>query len=131
MRSLLCTVLLAASASAQAEWLKVAEAAGTTYALDTASVVEEAGMRRATVRQDYAVVQADGARSRDVRYDVDCGGERLRSVAATGYAEPAGQGRRVSAWEATSEWLYVAQRTGSSIARATPYRAVVRAVCAR
>lgn len=132
MRIVGCAALFVACASAHADWVKVAESDGTAYYFDAASVAVQAeGLRRASVIQDYAAAHAGGIRSRRVTYEIDCSGERLRSVDATAHAEPMGQGRVVGAWQATSEWLYVTQRTGSSIARSTPYRLVVKAACPR
>jgi hypothetical protein len=83
-----------------------------------------------SVIQDYAGQQSGGVLSRRVSYEVDCAAERLRSVSGTEYTEPMARGRSLASWERESEWLYVTPRTGTNIASRTPYRAIVRHVCA-
>ena len=131
MRTILSGVLLLAAASAWADWVKVTETTDTVYYLDPASISDKGDIRRVSVIQDYAKQEPGGARSWQVSYDVDCAGERLRSVAATGYSEPMAQGKRVNSWESETEWLYIAPRTGTSIPSRTPYRPILRFVCSR
>ena len=132
MRSaILSAVLLLAAAPAWADWVKVTETTDTVYYVDPASITDKGVFRRVSVIQDYATPEPGGTRSRRVAYEIDCAGERLRSVAATEHSEPMAQGKRLNAWERESEWLYVAPRTGSSIPSQTPYRPILRFVCSR
>ena len=131
MRTILSGVLLLAATSAWADLVKVAETANTVYYLDPASISGKGDLRRVPVIQDYPKQEPGGTRSRRVSYEIDCGGERLRSVAATEYSEPMAQGKSVNSWESESEWLYVAPRTGSNIASRTPYRPILKFVCSR
>jgi hypothetical protein len=131
MRTAVFPVLMLAAASASADWVKVYEAGGTAYYVDPASVVVQGGVRRTSVIHDYAQPQPGAVRSRRVTYDIDCAGERLRSVSASEYAEPMSQGKALNAWERESEWAYVGVTTGSSIAPRTPYRPIVKFVCSR
>jgi hypothetical protein len=82
-----------------------------------------------SVVHDYAKPEPGGVRSRRVTYEVDCSGEKLRSLSATEHAEPMAQGKILNAWERESDWLYVAPTTGSSLPSRTPYRPIVRYVC--
>jgi len=131
MRTILFVVVLLAATSASADWVKVAETTDTAYYVDPASISNQAGFRRASIIQDYAKQAPGGTRSRRVSYDIDCAGERLRSVGATEYSEPMAQGKSVNSWADESEWLYVAPRTGSNIPSRTPYKPILRFVCAR
>lgn len=131
MRTILFGVLLLGAAPAWADWVKVAETGDTTWYVDPATISVKGSFRQVTVLQDYAAQEADGIRSRRVSYDVDCAGERLRSVAAAEYTEPMAKGTSANSWERASEWLYVAPRTGSNIASRTHYRAIHRFVCTR
>src|SRR6266446_4009344 len=126
MRTILSGVVLFAAASAWADWVKVVETPDTVYYLDPASMSDKGDFRRVSVIQDYAKQESGVTRSRRVSYDIDCAGERLRSVAGTEYSEPMAQGKSVNSWERESEWLYVAPRTGSNIASRTPYRSILR-----
>ena len=96
-----------------------------------ATVTAGGYVRRAPVVQDYAQPESGGVRSRQVLYEVDCAAERLRSVAVSEHDEPMAQGTRLGSVERTSDWIYVASRTGSSLPPRTPYRPIVRFVCAR
>jgi len=131
MRAILSGVLLLAAASAWADWVKVTETRDTGYYLDPASISDQGDFRRVSVIQDYAQQAPGGVRSRRVSYEIDCAGERLRSVAATEYSQPMAQGASVNSWERESEWLSVASRTGSNIPSRTPYRPILRFVCSR
>ena len=131
MRTILSVVLLLAAAPAWADWVKVTETTDTVYYADPASISDRGAFRRVSVIQDYATQQPGGTRSRRVSYEIDCAAERLRSVAATEYSEPMAQGKSLNSWERESEWLYVAPRTGTSIPPRTPYRPILRFVCAR
>ena len=131
MRTILFGVLLLGAAPAWAYWVKVAEAGDTTYYVDPAAISVKGSFRQVTVLQDYAMQATDGIRSRRVSYEIDCAGERLRSVAAVEYTEPLARGTSANSWERESEWLYVAPRTGSNIASRTHYRAIHRFVCTR
>ncbi|MET0683056.1 MAG: surface-adhesin E family protein [Casimicrobiaceae bacterium] len=131
MRIILIGVMLLAATSASADWVKVTETTDTAYYVDPASISNQPGFRRVSVIHDYAKQEPGGTRSRRVSYDIDCAGERLRSVAATEYSEAMAQGKTVNSWEDESEWLYVAPRTGSNIPPRTPYRSILRFVCAR
>jgi len=131
MRAILCAILLLAAASAWADWVKLTETTDTVYYLDPALISDNGEFRRVVVLQSYATQEPAGTRSRRVSYEIDCGGERLRSVAVTEYSEPMAQGKSVNSWERQSEWLYVAPITGSNIPRRTPYRPILRFVCSK
>ena len=135
MRAILCCMLLLAvastSQSAWAEWVKVAETADTVYYVDPASISDKGDFRRVLVVQEHAQPEPGGVRSRRVSYEIDCVGERLRSIAGTEYAQPMAQGQSLNSWERESAWLYVAATTGSNIPSRTPYRPILRFVCSR
>jgi hypothetical protein len=131
MRTILFAILMLGAASAWADWVKVTETGDTAYYIDPASISGKGSFRQVAVIQDYATQGSDGIRSRRVSYEIDCAGERLRSVAAMEYTEPMAQGTSANSWEKESEWLYVVPRTGSNIRSRTPYRAILGFVCAR
>ena len=131
VRTILFGVLMLGAVSVWADRVKVTETGDTAYYVDTASIGSKGGFRTVSVIQDHALQGSAAVRSRRVSYEIDCAGERLRSVAATEYAEPMAQGKSANAWESESEWLYVAPRTGSNIRSRTPYRAILGFVCAR
>jgi hypothetical protein len=131
MRAVLSTLLLLAATSAWAGWVKVTEVSDTVYYVDPELVSNKGSVRRVSVIHDYAKPEPGGVRSRRVLYEIDCAGERLRSLSATEHSEPMAQGKSVYSWERESEWLYVAPTTGSNIASRTPYRPIVKFVCSR
>lgn len=131
MLTLLPALLLLAAAPAWAERVQVAETADSAYYVDTASIVDAGELRRATIIHDLAKAETDGVRSRLVSYEIDCTGERLRSIAVSEHAGPMAQGQRLAASERVSEWLYIAPRTGSSIGARGPYRPIARFVCSQ
>jgi len=131
MRAILTAVLLLAATAAWADWVKVTETGDTVFYVDPAAIGTTDGHRRASVLQDYAATEPGGVRSRQVSYEIDCAGERLRSLAVSEHSEPMARGARVNAWERESEWLYVAPRTGSNIPSKGAYRAILRFVCSR
>ena len=131
MRALLTGVLLLAATSAWAEWVKVTETSDTAFYVDPASIGDKGPFRQVSVLQDYAGQEPGGVRSRQVLYEIDCAGERLRSLAVSEHPEPMAQGGRVSSLERESVWLYVAPRTGSNIASQATYRTILRYVCAQ
>jgi hypothetical protein len=111
--------------------VKVDEVAGTAWYVEPASIELGGELRRVSVVQDLAAEESGGIRSRLVTYEVDCRGERLRSVSGTEHAQPMAQGKPARRWERESDWLYVAPRTGSHLASRGSYRSIVRFVCAR
>ncbi|HXX85203.1 MAG TPA: surface-adhesin E family protein [Casimicrobiaceae bacterium] len=130
LRTVLSTVMMLAAASAWADWVKVVEVGDTVYDVDSASI-GKAVSRRASVLYEYAKQESGGVRSRLVTYEIDCSGERLRSLSVTEYSEPMAQGKSVNSWESESVWLYAAPKTGSHIPARAPYRQIVRFVCTR
>lgn len=131
MRITLTALLLLASATASAEWTRIADHGGTAYHVDAALIVREGDILRVDVLQDHATPEARGVRSRRVSYEVDCAGQRLRSVAGTEFAQPMAAGTPVGTWTNVSEWLTVAPRTGSHVAPRGPYRPIVTFACSR
>jgi hypothetical protein len=131
MRAILTAVLLLAATAAWADWVKVTETGDTVFYVDTAAIGTTGGHRRASVLQDYAATEPGGVRSRQVSYEIDCAGERLRSLSVAEHSEPMARGARVSYGEGESEWLYVAPRTGSHIPSRATYRSILRFVCSR
>ena len=131
MRTLALTLLLLAGNSASANLVKVTEVGGTTYYVDSASVSGTDNIRRVPVIHDYATPEFDGVRSRRVIYDIDCAGERLRSVSVNEYSTSMAQGTSVRSAERETDWLYVAPVTGSSLPPRTPLRSIVKFVCSR
>ena len=130
-RALLTVALLLAATSAWAEWVKVAETRDTVFYVDPASIDRKGSLRQATVVQDYTPPETGGVRSRQVTYEIDCAGERLRSLAVAEHSEAMARGAPVSSSARESEWLVVAPRTGSNIASKASYRAILRFACAR
>jgi hypothetical protein len=131
MRIVLSLVILLGADSAGAAAVKVTEAGDTAYYVDSEAIGRTGSIQRVSVVHDYTKPEPGGVRSRRVAYEIDCGGDRLRSVSATEYAEPMAQGSVVNAWQRESDWLYVTPITGSSIAARTPYRSIVKFVCSR
>jgi hypothetical protein len=123
--------LLLAATSAWADWVKVTAVSDTVYYVDPESVSKVGNVRRVSVIHDYAKPEPGGVHSRRVLYEIDCTGERLRSLSASEHSEPMAQGKSVNSWERESEWLYVAPTTGSNIPSRTPYRPIVKFVCSR
>jgi hypothetical protein len=131
MGAIVTAVMLFAATSASAQWVKVAETTDTVFYVDPASVGNKGDFRQVVVIQDYAKQEPGGVRSRRLLYEIDCTGERLRSLSAAEHSEPMGGGKRVNSWERESEWMYVAPRTGSNIPSRTTYRTILRFVCSR
>jgi hypothetical protein len=131
MRPIVFSALLLSVTPAWGDVMKVADANGTAYYLDPASISARDALRRVSVIHDYSEQDSAGVRSRSVLYEIDCPEERLRSVAVNEYSEPMARGQSVNSWQRESDWLYVAARTGSNIAVRTPYRSIVRFVCSR
>ena len=131
MRAILPTALLFAATSAWAEWVKVTETPDTVFYVDPASIGDKEKVRRVAVVQDYAKQEPGGVRSRRVLYEIDCAGERMKSLSVMEHSEPMAGGKSVNSWERESEWLNVAPRTGSNISSSTTYRTILRFVCSR
>jgi hypothetical protein len=131
MRAVLSTLLLLAATSVWAGPVKVTEVSDTAYYIDPESASNKDNVHRVSVIHDYAKPESGGVRSRRVLYEIDCTGERLRSLSATEHSEPMAQGKSVNSWERESEWLYIAPQTGTNIPPRTPYRSIVKSVCSR
>ncbi len=132
MRVVLSTLLILLAANpACADAVKVTEAGGTAYYVESESISSEGNVQRVSVVHDHAKPESGGVRSRRVMYEINCAAERLRSVSATEHSEQMAQGVVVNSWERESDWLYVAPITGSSIPARTPYRPIVKFVCSR
>jgi hypothetical protein len=131
MRAILTAVLLLAATSAWAEWVKVTETGDTVFYADPASIADKGSFRQVSVLQDYAAPEPGGVRSRLLLYEIDCTGERLRSLSVTEHSDPMAQGGRMNSREGESEWMYVAPRTGSNITSKATYRTILRFVCSR
>ena len=131
MRALASTLLLLAATSVGAGAVKVTEASDTAYYVEPEAVRTKGSVRSVSVIHDYSKPEPGGVRSRRVLYEIDCTAERLRSLSATEHSEPMAQGNVVNSWERQSEWLYVTPTTGSNIPSRTPYRPIVKFICAR
>jgi len=129
MRAVAFALLTLVAVSARAEPAKVADTGDAAYYVDPKSVAADGDIRRAPVIVNYAKVEPDGVRSRKMAVEVDCGSQRLRSVASAVYAEPMAAGKPLDSQEVDSDWLYVAPKTGSNIPPRTPYRFVWEFVC--
>jgi hypothetical protein len=131
MRAVPFVLLLLASASAWAGWVKVVELSDTVYYVDPETVSSQGNVRRVSVIHDYSQPEPGGVRSRRVSYEIDCANGRLRSLAATEHSERMAQGKSLSSWERESDWLYVTPMTGTNLPSRTPYRPIVKFVCSR
>lgn len=129
MRTIPAVLLTLVAVSARAEMTKVVDAGDAAYYVDPKAVVVDGNIRRVPVVLDYAKADPDGVRSRKTALEIDCGNERLRSVASSVYAEPMAAGKPLGSTEVDSDWLYVAPKTGSNIPPRTPYRFVWEFVC--
>jgi len=131
MRAALPAVLLLMATSAWAELVKITETADITFYVDPGSIGRKGNFRQVSVIQDYAGLQHGAVRSRQVLYEIDCSGERLRSLSVTEHSEPMARGQPLSSSQRESEWVYVATRTGTNIPPRTPYRTILRFACSR
>lgn len=131
MRVILLSALLLAAVPARADWTKVTENAGAALYVDPASISASGDSWMVSVMESLAEPEPAGTRSRRMTAEVDCNGDRLRTLSGTDYPAPMGQGTSISSWQRESSWLFVGARTGTSIPSQSPYRAVVRFVCSR
>jgi hypothetical protein len=129
LRAPAAVLLLLAAVSARAELTKVVDTGDAAYYVDPKTVGADGDIRRVPVIVSYAKAEPDGVRSRKMAVEVDCGSQRLRSVASSVYAEPMAAGKPLDSQEVDSDWLYVAPKTGSNIPPRTPYRFVWEFVC--
>lgn len=130
MRALLIPWLVLAATPVWADWVKVAATADASLYVDPSAIARQGGIRRVPVVHDYATPEGS-VHSRRVTYEIDCAGERMRSVSVVEYAQPMARGEPVAAREGDSTWLYVAPRTGSNVPSGTPYRAIHKFVCSQ
>jgi len=129
MRAILTAALMLAATSASAEWVKVTETTDAVFYVDPASISKSDNLRQVWVIQDYMKQEPNGTRSRRLSFEIDCAGERLRSLSATEHSEPMASGNILNSRNGESDWIYVAPRTGSNIPRKTPNRIILRFVC--
>ena len=87
-RGALALLLLAASAPAWADWVKVLEGAERTYYLDPASVQRNATLSRVWTLMDLKKQASSGAMSRKALQEFDCDEKRDRILSISEHSWP-------------------------------------------
>ncbi len=131
MRAILAALLMLAATCAWAEVVKVTETADTVFYVDAATITRNGNLRRAWTIQDYAKQEPNGTRSRRSLLEIDCTGERIRSLSVSEHSEPMAGGEILNARDEESLWSFIGQRTGSNVPPRTANMAILRFVCSR
>lgn len=87
-KTLLLSLLLVASGTACAEWLKFgATEAGATFYMDPATIRVNGNLRKAWVVMNYAQREKSGGASMRYQYEFDCKEETSKSTPPTEHSE--------------------------------------------
>lgn len=131
MRMIFIASLALVATSACAEWAKVAESGDAMFYIDPATVRTNGNLRQVWQIQDFLEQRPNGARSRRLLVEFDCGAERWRTLSITEHSEPMGGGSVLASSSGESQWIYVAPITGSNLPPRTPNRTIRKVVCSR
>ena len=104
-RILLVIVPLICSAPAVADWVTFMKSDVSVVYIDPASVRKEGHLRKASVLMDLTQKDAEGARSKRGKSEIDCQGDRLRIHDLSGFSGAMATGEAVYAFSGSSEWI--------------------------
>ena len=124
MRTLLITILLLATGSARADWLKVGSANGDTYYFDPSTIRVGGDKRNVWELVDNKQRDKYGAFSARMRTEYDCKREKVQILSVTLHSESMATGKVLSNEQyATEDW--------SDVPPATSAQSVLKIVCAK
>ena len=122
MKTRLLALILLATGSVWADWVKVGSADGGTFYFDSASIVTEAGLIKVWSLTDNEQRNKFGAFSERGRYAYDCKRERFQVLSASMHSKSMARGEiLISEQYAAEDW--------SDIPPNTPAQMIMKKVC--
>lgn len=107
MRIVLIALLVLATTSAWAEWIKLSEDDGAIHYIDPATIRRDGNLRRAWELQDRKSPAPGGVLSYRVLKESDCTEERDRVLSISGHSGPMATGKVLfSVSHASDSWTY-------------------------
>ena len=105
MKKLLIAMVLLATGSAWAEWVKVGENKDANFYIDPASIRKDGNLRRVWEIQDLKQRDKEGGvMSRRMRYEYDCKQERDRYLSFSTHSEPMAGGTTLVSGGEETKW---------------------------
>lgn len=105
MKKLLIAMVLLATGSAWAEWVKVGETDDANIYIDPASIRKDGNLRRVWQIQDLKQRDKEGGEmSRRVRKEYDCKQERHRNLSFSTHSEPMAGGKTLVSGGEETKW---------------------------
>jgi hypothetical protein len=111
MRFVLTFLLMLATTTACAEWLRLGETGTAAYYLDAATVRKDGSLRRVWELIDWKARLPDGQRSWRSLFEYDCKKERYRLVALSIHSGPMATGGILVSTSISDNWDYLAPDT--------------------
>ena len=104
MRVVLTALLLLATNSAWAEWVKVAESATLIHYLDPATIRHYGDLRSAWELEDLKTPAPKGELSLRTLFEFDCNARRVRILSASSHSGPMAMGTVISMVIVPDNW---------------------------
>ena len=104
MKKLLIAMVLIATGSAWAEWVKLGENKDANIYIDPASIRKDGNLRRVWQIQDLKQRNKDGEMSRRARREFDCKQERFRFLSLSSHSEPMAGGTTLFSEGEDAKW---------------------------
>ena len=123
MRIVLTTLLMLATTTAWADWIKMSETDTAVIYLDPATHRVDGNLRGVWELHDLKVRDPDGELSRRSLREFDCKGDRLRILSMSTHSGPMATGKLLWSGNDPSQWQYIAPGTSGA--------SLLRAVCGR
>jgi hypothetical protein len=117
MKTILLSLLLLATGSAWAAWVKVTTTGNgeNTFYLEPDSFRKNGNLRTVWQVQDYKKIRPDGTMSFRTKNEYDCKEERYRVLAASNHSENLANGRVISDFGSYESWIEIAPNTPSEV----------------
>lgn len=121
---LLLPLLLLASGSAWADWVKVTSTVEANFYVDPATLRKDGNLRKIWLIMDLKQRDTEGAISRRVKAEYDCKGERIKSLALSTHAEPMAGGTIIANYGADT-------RGWNEVPPGSAFDSILKLVCAQ
>ena len=110
-KTLLLSALLLVTSSAWAEWLKFSETGANTFYINPDTIRMNGNLIKVWLISDYKKRSETGGLSNRIRFEIDCSGERIRTLALSEHPEHMAGGELIFTGKEENDWRDIAPDT--------------------
>ena len=110
-KTILLSLLLLASGAACAEWLKFSETASYNFYINPDTIRMDGKLIKVWLLNDYKNRSETGGLSSRVKIEIDCSGERIRTLTLSEHSEHMAGGELTFTGKKENDWRDVAPDT--------------------